>query len=247
MKYLFAVLLIAIKLSARSQSLQFYYDVRHTLDPSNNPKNFPSIYFEYYQTPDTGNLFIKRGPFLFKAQADLSGDQTNLGKYYTQISQEVRFWQRPSDLYLNLQYSGGLGVTTPKQYSYFISNTYLAGASYHYKIGQAFLTSVLNFRYVSYVLPSKDLLYTMYFYRGLFNYRAEVSGDFSLWTENNNHGDEATIELTGKRFYFFAEPQIWLNVSKHLSIGSKINVYYHVNVAANSVQIYPTAALRVKL
>ncbi len=245
MKLILFLALCICGLQGFAQTLQLHYDIRHTLDPQRNPRNFPSLYFEYYKAADTSKKPINLGTFLFKSQADFTGDQTNLGKYYMQVSQEVKLWL--PKIYLNLQYSGGLGITTPRQYSYYILNTYLAGASYHYKIGDAYVSSVLNYKYVPYAQPSQDFLYTMYFYKGLFNYKAEISGDFSIWTENKNHGDEQTKDLAGKRAFFFAEPQVWYNVNKKLALGSKVNMYYHVNFTDNVLEVYPTAAVRLRL
>jgi hypothetical protein len=245
MKFLAVILLLVFSVGAFSQSLQLHYDFRHSIDPKRNPKNFPTLYFEYFKTLDTGKIFIKPGSFLLKTQADFAGDQDNIGKYYMQVSQELRFWK--PEVFIDLQYSGGLGITTPRQYSYYILNTYSAGISYPFKIGDAYLSSILFYKYVPYAKPSNDFLYTMYFYHGLFHYKAELAGDFSIWTENRNHGDEVSTALSGKRFYFFAEPQVWYHLNKKFSAGSKVNMYYHVNTTDNIFEIYPTAAIRWKL
>ena len=245
MKFLIVILLSLFSVSAFSQSLQLHYDFRHIIAPKRNPRNFPTLYFEYYKLPDSGKYFIKPGSFLLKTQADFNGDQGNIGKYYMQVSQEFRFWK--PKVFIDLQYSGGLGITTPRQYSYYILNTYAAGISHPFKIGQVYLSSILFYRYVPYKQPSNDFLYTMYFYRGLFNYKAEFSGDFSIWTENKNHGDDATAGQSGKRFFFFAEPQVWYNINKQFSVGSKLNMFYHVNTTDNILEGYPTAAIRWKL
>jgi hypothetical protein len=245
MRYLFTIILLFILLAARPQSLQLHYDIRHTLDPQRNPENYPTLYFEYFKTLDSGKAFIKPGSFLLKSQADFVGDKTTIGKYYMQVSQEFRFWQ--PKIFISLQYSGGLGVTNPAQYSYYIANTYSAGISYPFKWGDAYLSSVLDLKYVPYAKPSTDFLYTFYFFKGLWHYHAEFSGDFSIWTENKNHGDAATENLYGKRFSFFAEPQFWYNLNKTFAVGTKVNMYYHVLITGNILQVYPTAALRVKL
>ena len=244
MKLIAITLFTLLSFAAGAQSLQFHYDLRHTVNPRLNPKNFPTLYFEYYKTPDTGKSFIKFGSFLLKTQADFAGDQNNIGKYFMQVSQEFRFWK--PKVFLSLQYSGGLGITTPRQYSYYILNTYSAGLSYHYQIGGAFLSSVLFYRYVPYPKASGDFLYTMYFYKGLWNYKADIEGDFSLWTENKDHGDAVTENLRGKRFFFFAQPQFWYNFNSGVSLGTKVNAYYHLNNTSNVPEIYPTAAIRYK-
>jgi len=48
---------------------------------------------------------------------------------------------------------------------------------------------------------------------------------FQIGTALPGHGDEATEGLKGKRFFFFAEPQIWYNLNKTMALGSKIDCY----------------------
>jgi|SRR5579859_6588420 len=228
-----------------SQSLQLHYDPRHSLDPENNAKNFSTLYFEYFKSQDSGSSFIKPGSFLLKIQADLNGENNNIGKGYIQFSQTLRCWKPP--VYLSLQYSGGLGVTEPKQYSYYIVNTFSLGAAYTFQWKKAWLSSVLYYKYVPYARPSNDFLYTLYWWRGYLHYKLEFAGDFSLWTENKDHGDPYTSNMSGKRCFFFAEPQIWYNLNKTLALGSKVNMYYHVNTTENLFQVYPTAAVKCKL
>ncbi|HEY9167186.1 MAG TPA: hypothetical protein VIS48_13605 [Candidatus Kryptonia bacterium] len=42
------------------------------------------------------------------------------------------------------------------------------------------------------------------------------------------------------------EPQIWYNVTKSFSIGSRIIMYYHLVTGANTLNVYPTAAISYK-
>jgi len=245
MKCIIAVLFCFYFMPSFSQQLQLHYDARHTIDPTHNQKNFTTLYFECFKEQDSGKTFFKPGSFLLKMQADFLGQQSNLGKFYMQVSQSFRCWQ--PKVFLNVQYSGGLGVTEPKAYSFYINNTFSLGLSYPFKWKGAYLTSQLNFKYVPYKKTSSDFLYTLYWWRGLFKYKAEFAGDFSIWTENKNHGDEFTGNLHGKRFAFFAEPQFWYNVSQHFSVGTKANMYYHINTTDNIFQVYPTIAVRCKL
>jgi len=194
---------------------------------------------------DSGKHFIKPGSFLFKTQADFTGEKTNLAKFYVQVSQTFRCW-RPQ-VFVHLQYSGGGGLTEPREYSYYIRNTFSAGLSYPFKLGNAWLSAVVDYKKVTYDKASDDALLTLYWWKGLFNYKAEFLGDFSLWTENKNHGDDFTKSLGGKRFFFFAEPQIWYNVFPKVAVGTRLSVNYHVLSAANTLQLYPSMAVRCKL
>ncbi|MEO8111519.1 MAG: DUF5020 family protein [Ginsengibacter sp.] len=245
MKFLMLTFFCIPNHCAFSQTLQLHYDVRHTIDPKRNSKNFLTLYFEYFKNQDSGKSFIKPGSFLLKTQADFLGEKNNIAKFYMQVSQSFRCWK--PKIFLSLQYSGGLGVTEPKQYSYYITNTYSAGFSYPFKWGDAYLSSVLYYKYVSYDKPSNDFLYTLYWWKGMWNYKAEFSGDFSIWTENKNHGDDFTMNLSGKRFSFFAEPQFWYNINKTFAFGTKLLFNYHVITTENILQSYPTIAIRCKL
>jgi hypothetical protein len=245
MKFLIFIVCLFLQATVFCQNLQLHYDFRHTFGQAYNPANFPTLYFEYFKNQDSGKAFIKPGSFLFKMEADLTGDNTNIGKFFMQAAQTLRFWK--PQIYLHLSYSGGMGLTDPKQYSYYITNTFLTGVQYTFKWQGAWLSTVLDYKYVPYQKPTSDAMYTLYWWKGYHHYKLEFAGDFSIWTENKNHGDEATENLIGKRSFFFAEPQIWYNISKTFSAGSKLNMYYHVNVYDNVFQAYPTLAVKYKL
>ena len=215
-----------------AQNLQLHYN------------HYPTLYFEYWKARDSGNAFIKYGAFLFKAEADLNGGAHNIGKFYCQVNQSFRAWK--PKIFLQLGYSGGAGITEPRQYSYYITNTFQAGAEIPFRWMGAIFSSVLNYKYVAYSRPSSDPIYTLYWWKGFFHYKLEWAGDFSLWTDNRDRGDAITTGQSGKRFFFFAEPQVWVNLGKSFAVGSKVNLYYHINTTADILQVYPTIAIKVK-
>ena len=233
MKRLALLLIAAAPFLAPAQNLQLHYDLRHTVAPDQNPRNFTTLYFEYWKKQnDSSRSFIKPGSFLFKTEADLYGAGDNIGKFFLQLSQSLRFWK--PRVYLALQYSGGAGITEPKQYSYYISNTFSAGVEYPFQWKGIYFTSQLYLRYTS---ASVDPLFTLYWWKGLLHYKLEIAGDFSIWTQNSNGS---------KHLFFFAEPQLWYRLLSQLSVGSKLNLYYPENTD-NLLQIAPTIAVRWKL
>ncbi|MBB6112569.1 protein of unknown function [Mucilaginibacter lappiensis] len=245
MKFLLLSVLLFLGINVSAQSLQLHYDLRHTLDPSHNPQNFPTLYFEYFKIQDTTKSFVKLGAFLLKTQVDFTGEQSNIGQFYMQVFQQFRFWK--PKIFISIQYSGGLGITTPRQYSYYIQNTYSIGLTYPFKLGNAFVSSGVDLKHTTFAKPSSDLSYSFYFWKGLFNYRMEFSGDFSIWTQNKNHGDNLTIGLHGKQLLFFAEPQFWYKLNKTVAAGTKINMYYHTLTPDDILHTYPSIAFRLKL
>ena len=125
---------------ASAQNLQLHYDFRHTVDPKHTTKNFPSLYFEYWRGRDSGS-------FLLKMQADLSGDKSNIGQFYMQVSQTFRWWK--PKVYLQVQYSGGLGIAEPGKYPYYITNSFALGGAYPFRTG------ISAFRLASFEILSK--------------------------------------------------------------------------------------------
>ncbi len=238
MKYLSIFILVMLPSLLFSQNLQLHYDFRHTLDPSHNSMNFPTIYFEYFKSKDTS------GSFFIKTEGDLNGANHNIGKFYTQVTQSFKFWQ--PKIYAQVQYSGGLGIAEPGSYGYYITNAFSLGAVYPFQWKSAWFSTSLSYTYNAFKKPSHDVLYSLYWGRGFWNYKFEFSGDIELYTMNKNTGDSNTANLSGKTVSFFGEPQVWFKIHSGFSLGSKINLYYHVLTNEDLFQIYPTLAARFK-
>jgi hypothetical protein len=238
MKYLLLFMLGILPFKLFAQNLQLHYDLRHTLDPAHNSMNFPTIYFEYFKSKDTS------GSFFIKTESDLNGMDHNIGKFFTQVSQSFKFWK--PKIYAQLQYGGGIGIAEPGSYAYYITNAFSLGAVYPFQWKGAWFSTSLSYTYNAFKKPSHDLLYSLYWRRGFWNYKFEFSGDVELYTLNKNLGDSFTGNLSGKRVAFFGEPQVWFKIHNGFSLGSKINLYYHVLTSENLFQVYPTVAARFK-
>jgi hypothetical protein len=244
MKYLILLMLAGCSASLSAQNLQLHYDLRHTVDPSHNPQNFPTLYFEYFKAQNDTSSFIKPGSFFLKVETDMQGDDNNIGKAFIQASQTFRTWK--PKIYVSVQYSGGLGVTDPRQYSYYINNALSIGPSYLFQWKGAYFSTSLYYTYNMLHRPSNDFLYTFYWGKGFWNYKVEFSGDVELYTLNKNQGDDFTKDLHGKTVSFFGEPQIWFRIKGNFSLGSKELLYYHVVTPENVFEVYPTIAARIK-
>ena len=223
----------------RGQNLQLHYDLRHSVDPKNTVKNFPFLYFEYWKGRDSGS-------FLLKMQADLFGERGNMGQFYMQVSQTFRWWK--PKVYLQVQYSGGLGISEPGKYPYVITNSFAIGGARPFQGGShAFYNFYACYKLSGFSKPSHDPLAAFYWLLFSKNYKINFSGNIVTWTENKNHGDDFTANESGKRFFVFADPQIWFTVYKGLSLGSRCTVNYHVLSADNAVKIYPSVGVRYQL
>ena len=235
MRYALLFFFSTIALFGQAQQLQLHYDIRHSLDPDRTRQNFLSLTYEYFKGSDSA------GSFLLKMQTDFSGEKSNVGQLFLQVSKNIRYW-RPK-VELALTYTGGLGVAPPA-YGYYLANSFGVGAAYPFQWRNAWFSTSLVYRYNAFPKPSNDAQFTFYFGRGFLNYRLWVAGSFVVWSENRNQGNDFTKDLYGKKIAFFGDPQCWVKVAKTVSVGSRMNVYYHTLINENRLQIYPTLAVR---
>ncbi|AYL96270.1 DUF5020 family protein [Mucilaginibacter celer] len=247
MKFRIIIILCFLVKGTLAQNLQLHYDLRHTVDPGRNSKNFPSLYFEYFKSMKKpgDSALVKPGAFFLKVQTDLQGADNNIGKSFIQVSQSFKFWK--PDVFLSVQYSGGLGVTEPKHYSYYITNAFSLGPAYGFAWAGVYFSTSLSYTYNALEKPSYDFMYSFYWGKGFFNYKLEFKGDFEVYTINRNQGDDFTRNLRGKRLSFFGEPQLWYNINNTVGVGARLNMFYHVVTTEDVFQNYPTIAVKVKL
>ncbi len=227
--------LLLVPALGHAQNFQFHEDFRHTVDPAYNDRNDPTLYFEYFHPADTGRSRL--GPCYMKIQCDLLGPKDNMGKSFFQASQSFRVWKPP--VYLAVQYSGGLGVTQPPQYSYTISNAFSVGPSWPFRRWGAWFNLMVTYTYNALPHPSQDVLVSFYWGKALRNYTWEFNGDFEVYTI-----DKTPQGLPGKWICFFGEPQIWRHLARHLSLGSRLNLFYHVLTFQDHFQAYPTLGVK---
>lgn len=233
----FSMLCLFLCLEGVSQSLQLRYDLRHWTDPDLNSRNFPALSFEYFKDIDT----LGSGSFLLKFDAQLDGKNNNIGQTFTQISQSIKFWK--PKIYLSLTYSGGLGVT-PASYGYHISNSFGVGVAYPFEWNGAWFSTGLCLRLNVFDKPSYDPQLTVYLGKGFFDYKLFLASSFVFWTENRNHGDAYSLNLDGKKFVFYGDPQFWIKIKNGLSAGARVSVYYHLISADNRIQLYPSLGIK---
>ena len=227
------------------QQLQLHFDPRHAIDPTRFSRNYMTLFYQYFRAAAPDTSFIRAGSTMFQAQCDYTGANGNIGNVYVQFTQGVKFWD--PDVYLDLEYSGGLGIVEPGSYGYYIANTYSIGATTTVLWNSTVFNIAVASMHTAFVRPSHDIRATVYWWKGLFNYTAEFAGDIQFWTQNRDHGDAATAGLEGKWVCFFGEPQIWFRVAGNFFVGSKVNIYYHILYQNDRVLVLPTIAVRYNL
>ena len=219
---------------ARGQDLQIHYDWRHTVDPHNNARNFPSLTFKSFKA-------LEFGSFLLKLEANLDGTQHNVSQGYLEVSQSVRFWKAP--LYVLGEYSGGLGLFDGGGGGFYIANGYHVGVAYPFQIGGGWASAVVAYKHTNFARASHDPQGTFYWGRP-FSKRGAFATTGVFWTQNRNHGDEFTASLRGKEGAFLVENEIWWRAVGLVSVGSEVRVSRNVYASDGRLLVYPTLGIR---
>lgn len=221
-----------------AQQLQFHFDFRHTIDPKINRTNYPSLTFEYFKANDT------IGSFLLKIQNDFNGEQKEMGQTFLQVSKSLRYWK--PKVFLTLSYSGGLGIAPPS-YGFYINNAFGMSLSYPFQWKGTWITTQFGYRYNAFSKPSHDFQLVFYFWKGLINYKLQISGSIVSWSQNRDLGTNFTEGMSGKKFAFFGDPQIWWKLGSKVSVGSRFNLFYHVLTDDHTLQFYPTIGIKTDI
>jgi Domain of unknown function (DUF5020) len=227
-----AMMLTAPAVSA--QDLQLHYDWRHSIDPRNNPRNFPALTFKSFKA-------LEFGSFLLKLEANLDGTQHNISKGYMEVSQTLRFWDAP--VYALGEYTGGLGVFDGASGGYYIENAYMLGAAHPFKWRGAWGSAALAYKHTNLRQPSDDPQATLY-WGAPFHERWWFASTGIFWTQNRNHGDEYSAAETGKRRSFLIENELWWRAVGLVSVGTDVRVSRNVYATDGRLLAYPTIGMR---
>jgi hypothetical protein len=219
---------------ARAQELQLHYDFRHSVDPRNNPRDFPAVTFKSFKA-------LEFGSFLLKMEANLDGTRHDMSKGYLEITQTLRFWKAP--VYAHVEYSGGLGTFDGATGGYYVDNAYMLGAAYPFQWQGGWANAYVAYKHTNFAAPSHDPQASLYWGRG-FRKRWSFASTAVTWTQNRNHGDDYTANLEGKQWAFLIENELWWRATGPLSIGSEVRVSRHVYTSSTPPLVYPTLGVR---
>jgi hypothetical protein len=225
------LLLIGFSFQSISQELQLNYDFRHSIEPREYSRNFPTLFFKYFKEIDT----LDKGSFLLQVQAQLDGKNYEPGQTFIQVSQSLKFWK--PNIYLSLNYSAGLGVTDDS-YGYVLPNTFALGLSKNFIYPKLWISTGIGYRLRPSYLDEVDVQLNVFVGGGLFNWKVMHSASFVFWSYTPSSTGK------GKKIAFFGDPQLWFGIGKRFSIGSRFIILYHILSDDNAVQLYPTLGIK---
>lgn len=220
--------------AAGAQELQLLYDWRHSVDPRNNPRDFPTVTYQTYHASSVG-------AFLLKGQADLDGSRHNMSKVYVEATQTLKFW-KPA-VFLHLEYTSGLGLFDRATGGYYVDNAYLVGAAHPFRWGGAWASAYVAYRYTNTPRASHDPQLALYWGKTLGG-RWDVTSTGVAWTQNRNRGDAWTDTLHGKRASLLVENGVWYRWARRTAVGARLSVSENAFAADGRLLVYPALGVR---
>lgn len=207
-KFLLTTLLI-IPSVLSAQNVQLHYTPRHAYAPDDFSGNTLFTTVEMFKQDRWGSTFLF---------VDMTYDapKGGIGSAYWEIARDLRFWRCP--IAAHIEYNGGIVDGVPGV----IPNSYLAGASYPFIWGKAFMSTYLAYKYNAFEKHSDDVQWTVTWTLNLLENKLTATGFMDLWTENKNRSHEPGE--SGKKMVLLAQPQFWYNATPHLSLGSEVEI-----------------------
>lgn len=231
--FFFFALLFAF-FSVEAQNLQLHFDPRHSIYGDEHfSTNYLTATFEMFKPDPWGSTFMF-------VDADFNLSKGNVGLMYTEIARDFKINNFP--LMPHIEYNGGLGlfeIDDKLGGGYSIPNAYLAGFSYPFQLGNAFMSTYVAYKYNAFKEVSHDVQWTLTWVANLLNNKLTLSGFADVWTENKNPMDGDS----DKKVIFLSEPQIWYNATEHFSLGGEVEISSNF-AGRDRTFVCPTVAMK---
>ncbi|NOZ03413.1 MAG: DUF5020 family protein [FCB group bacterium] len=224
MKLLNTILLILLSANLFGQNLQVHYDM-------GKDRKYVTSTFEMFKPDEYGATFLFIDfDYNLPVTNDASLAYLEIARYLT-----VPFLR---DIKFTVQLNDGLVIfSNPDQQSFMkyaghnIPQTWLTGINIPLKFAN--LSADLLFRFPKGSDSFQNQL-TFVWFKPLFNQKIILTGFYDIWTATVNAGNKQLVHL--------AEPQIWYNMTKHVSIGSEIEI--SKRFISDDITINPTIAFK---
>jgi hypothetical protein len=221
MKRIFTALVIGlITMSAFSQNFQVHYDL-------GEDREYVTTTFEMFKPDQWGSTFI------FVDFDYNVGDVEGVSLAYMEIARALKFWDSP--FAAQVEYNGGFGQWAPGM-AFQVNDAWLTGGQYTWNNADYSKIFTLQglYKYINDGVNDVSFQITGVWAIQLAGGKMTFSGFADFWKE-----EKSTL---GTDFVFLAEPQIWYNATKNLSLGSEIELSN--NFIDEGFGVCPTLAVK---
>ena len=237
MKPFISFLTVLLPTFISAQNIQLHYDfgkqedgfVRHYLIGT----------FEFFR-PDTLGYTFFFTDFEFNSSDKPRG--ASLG--YFELSRAFSIpWFRDKSILKNLlihvEYDDGNAIfplddSTTEGIN--LNNSWLGGTEYAVMLGDLSLDAMVLYKYIR-GSSAPDVQFTLVWYYPIWQNRFNLSGYIDIWSQDNPGNNK-------KMAIIYAEPQVWFNPIKHLSIGSEWKISKNFIEGSQRVEVFPTLGVK---
>ncbi len=223
-RILLALLLVSGLLSAQAQNIQLHYDL-------GKERKFFTSTVEMFRPDNWGTSF-------FFIDMDYSSDVRNVSNgislAYWEIARSFQ-WSENQKFRPRVEYNGGLFKLDGDDAPFVpIENCWLAG--FERTFASAGFSKILilqaNYKYIKNIEDVSFQLTAVWIIQ-MLNEKLTFTGFADFWKEKM---------FWGSTHRFMAEPQLWYNATKNLSLGSEIELSN--NFVINGFRVNPTLGLK---
>lgn len=223
-RILLALLLVSGLLSAQAQNIQLHYDL-------GKERKFFTSTVEMFRPDNWGTSF-------FFIDMDYSSDVRNVSNgislAYWEIARSFQ-WSENQKFRPRVEYNGGLFKLDGDDAPFVpIENCWLAG--FERTFASAGFSKILilqaNYKYIKNIEDASFQLTAVWIIQ-MLNEKLTFTGFADFWKEKM---------FWGSTHRFMAEPQLWYNATKNLSLGSEIELSN--NFVINGFRVNPTLGLK---
>jgi hypothetical protein len=161
------------------------------------------------------------------------GDVEGVSLAYMEVARALKFWDSP--FAAQVEYNGGFGQFAPGL-AYQINDAWLTGGQYTWNNADFSKIFTLQglYKYINDGVNDVSFQVTGVWAIQMASGKFTFSGFADFWKE-----EKAWL---GTDFVFLAEPQIWYNATKHLSLGGEIE--FSNNFINEGFEVCPTLAAK---
>ncbi|MDH6534323.1 DUF5020 family protein [Parabacteroides sp. 52] len=231
-RFFIAFVLFLFTFVMYAQNLQLHFDPRHGIHGDKiSDTNYFTATFEMFKPDRWGSTFMF-------VDLDFNQSRGNIGTAYLEIARDFKIGNCP--VMPHVEFNGGVG--NADSFGFSIENAYLAGLSYSTNIKGANLGTYLAYKYNAFKKVSNDIQWTATWGINFLNDKLTFAGFLDIWTQNKNKTHEPGEK--GKEIVLLTEPQLWYNVTDHLSLGTEVEISNNFLLRKDKAYINPTIAAK---
>ncbi|HCK99815.1 MAG TPA: DUF5020 domain-containing protein [Candidatus Marinimicrobia bacterium] len=223
-KHLIWILLL-LSVSVFGQNLQVHYDF-------GEDRSYVTSTLEMFRPDNFGATF-------WFVDIDYNSSSNSASMAYWEIARYINlpFLKNAGALQklsATIQYNDGLNTFGG------FGSVWLAGVSY--PIDLKVVTIATDVLYRKAENQESNFQLTFVWYKSFLNDKISFTGFFDIWGQDNFDGDE---DGTNSQIVFMTEPQLWVNLTDHLSIGGEVEISRNfIFAAGDKIQVMPTLGLK---